>query len=265
MIFTLLVLLVLLGSVAAWRGRRRLAGGVMVLVALLSALAGCGVLPNLLLGRLQAPYALRPALDWAPRNVIVLLTGDSVYIPHDEVEPSGLAYARITEAAVLYRDCMQAQVGCKLLVSGGDPSHMGTTLAASYGRVLHQLGVPEGDLILESRSNNTWQNAQFARPLLAKLGAQRIWLVSSAWHLRRGMLNFGHFGIVATPVRADYLRGHLNVWPLTSNLELADVALHEYLGIAQYHLYNVLGWNPSPLAPLLQVSAPSGPGSIAKR
>lgn len=265
MILTLLALLVLLGFLAAWRGRRWLAGGASVLVVLLFVLAGCGVLPRLLLQRLQAPYALRPALDWAPRNVIVLLTGDSVYIPYDKVEPSGVAYARITEAAVLYRDCRQARVGCKLLVSGGDPSRVGTTLAASYGRVLGELGVPNGDLILESRSNNSWQNAQFSRPLLARLGAPRIWLVSSAWHLRRSMLYFDRFGIEATPVRADYLRANIGVRPSASNVLLTDIALHEYLGMAQYHLYNLLGWNPPPLPPLRQDSSSGAARSITKR
>jgi uncharacterized SAM-binding protein YcdF (DUF218 family) len=250
MTLSLFALLVLLGLLAGWRGRRRLAGGIAALAVLLFVLVGCGVLPRLLLRRLQTPYALRPAPDWAPHNAIVLLTGDSVYIPHDKVEPSMTAYGRITEAAVLYRDCRQARVSCKLLVSGGDPAHMGTSLAVSYGVVLRQLGVPADDLILESRSNNTWQNAQFSRPLLAALGEPRIWLVSSAWHLRRGVLYFDHFGIAATPVRADYLGAWISGWPSASNFVLTDVALHEYLGIARYHVYNAMGWN-APQMPLL--------------
>ncbi len=262
MILSLLALLVLLGCVAAWRGRRGLAGGAGALAVLLFVLVGCGVLPRLLLQGLQAPYAVRPALDWAPHNAIVLLTGDSVYIPRDKVEPGRSAYGRITEAALLYRDCRQARVSCKLLVSGGDPSHLGTTLAASYGRVLRQLGVPDGDLILEVRSNNTWQNAQFTRPLLARLEASRIWLVSSAWHLRRSVLYFDHFGIVATPVRADYLRGWIGVWPSASNVLFTDIALHEYLGIARYYLYNLLGRNPPRLP---QDSSPHEVKPIAKR
>ncbi|WP_254422869.1 YdcF family protein [Rhodanobacter sp. B05] len=255
MIFSVLALLILLGCLARWRGMRWLSVGAGALAVLLFLLTGCGVLPRVLLQRLESPYALRPALDWAPHNAIVLLTGDSVYVPHDKVEPSMSAYGRITEAAVLYRDCRQAQVACKLLVSGGDPSHMDTTLAASYGAVLGQLGVPAEDLILETRSNTTWQNAQFSRPLLARLDAPRVWLVSSAWHLRRGVLYFGHFGIVATPVRADYLRGQLIGWPSASNFVLADIALHEYLGIARYRVYNLLGWNAPGLPPLPQSAA----------
>lgn len=265
MIFSVLALLILLGGLAGWRGRRGPAIGVAALTVLLFLLAGCGVLPRLLLQRLESPYALRPALDWASHNAIVLLTGDSVYVPHDKVEPSMSAYGRITEAAVLYRNCRAAQVDCKLLVSGGDPSHMDTTLAVSYGVVLGQLGVPADDLILETRSNTTWQNAQFSRPLLARLDAPRVWLVSSAWHLRRSVLYFSHFGIVATPVRADYLRGDITGWPSASNIALADIALHEYLGIARYHVYNLLGWNAPQAAPLPQPSLPGGASSISKQ
>lgn len=265
MILSLLAALILLGCVAAWRGRRWLAGAAAALVVLLSVLVGCGVLPRLLLRRLQAPYAVRPVLGWAPHNAIVLLTGDSIQIPGGKVEPSRGAYTRITEAAVLYRACRQAKVGCKLLVSGGDPLHVNTTLAASYSEVLRELGVSVEDLILESRSNNTWQNAQFSRPLLARLDAPKIWLVSSAWHLRRSVLYFDHFGIVATPVRADYLRAQMSLWPSASNIVLTDVALHEYLGIARYHEYNLLGRNAPPLPPLPQVSLPSEARSITKR
>ena len=132
MILSLLAALILLGCLAAWRGRRWLADEAATLAVLLLVVVGCGMLPRLLLQRLQAAYVVRPTLGWAPHNAIVLLTGDSIQIPGGEVEPSRGAYARISEAAVLYHDCQRAQVGCKLLVSGGDPSHLHTTLAASY-------------------------------------------------------------------------------------------------------------------------------------
>ena len=250
MLFSLIVVLTLFACLAIWRRWRWLAGTFAVLAALLLVLAGSGVLPRLLLQQLQAPYAQRPAPAWAPQNAIVLLTGGSIHVPHDDVEPGISAYGRIAEVAVLYHACHQAAVGCKLLVSGGDPEHRGTALAVSYARVLRGLGVPDEDLILESRSNNTWQNAQFSRPLLAKLDAPKVWLVSSAWHLRRSVLYFDHFGIAATPVRADYLRAELDPWPSAQNIVLTDVALHEYLGVLRYHVYNAMGWNAPAMKPV---------------
>jgi uncharacterized SAM-binding protein YcdF (DUF218 family) len=250
MLLSLIAALILFAWLACWRRWRWLGGIAAWLAVLLFLVAGCGVLPRLLLQRLQAPYALRPALQWAPQNAIVLLTGASIRVPHGEVEPSISAYGRVAEAAVLYHACRQAGVGCKLLVSGGDPQRRETTLAASYAVVLRGLGVPADDLILESRSNNTWQNAQFSQPLLAQLGAPRVWLVSSAWHLRRSVLYFDHFGIAATPVRADYLRAEPSAWPSAQNFVLTDVALHEYIGVLRYHFYNAMGWNAPAMKPL---------------
>lgn len=250
MTFDVLVVLLVLAGVAAWRHRRGWALGLAGLALLLFLAAACGPLPAWLLNRLQAPYAALPALTWAPNNAIVLLTGDAVAVPRGAVEPGFAIYGRITQAAMLYHDCKQAGVACKLLVSGGDPGRLGTPLAVSYGAVLRRLGVPGADLVLEPRSNTTWQNAQFGRPLLAAMGAQRIWLVSSAIHLQRSELYFHHFGITATAVRGDYLRAEVGLWPGWWNLSLTDVALHEYVGIARYHVYNAMGWNMPPLPPL---------------
>ena len=250
-----LVLLLLLAFVAGWRKRRGLARSLVALALLLFLAMGCGLLPRWLLSRLEAPYALQPALQWAPNNAIVLLTGDAVHVPGGAVEPSLGAYGRITEAAMLYNDCRHAGAGCKLLVSGGDPTHMGTSLAASYGAVLRRLGVSSEDLILESRSKTTWQNAQFSRPLLSAIGVQRIWLVSSAFHLQRSLLYFAHFGISATPVRGDYLKAEFSAWPSWLNISLGEVALHEYVGIARYHVYNAMGWNAPRLPPLVLAPA----------
>ncbi|KRE99554.1 hypothetical protein ASG87_14275 [Frateuria sp. Soil773] len=251
MTFDLLVILLALAGIALWRRRRGWAGGFAGAALLLFLVAACGPLPAWLLERLQAPYAALPASSWGPgNNAIVLLTGDAVAIPHGQVEPSFWVYGRIARAAMLYRECRQAGASCKLLVSGGDPARLGTPLAVSYGDALRRLGVPDADLILESRSNTTWQNAQFARPLLEALGVSRVWLVSSAFHLRRGELYFRHFGIAATAVRGDYLKADPGLWPGWWNLGLTDVALHEYVGLARYRVYNALGWNAPPQPPL---------------
>lgn len=50
----------------------------------------------------------------------------------------------------------------------------------------------------------------------------RVLLVSSGFHLRRGMLYFAHFGIHAVPVRADYVDGVRSWLPLSYNFAMAD-------------------------------------------
>jgi uncharacterized SAM-binding protein YcdF (DUF218 family) len=239
-LMVLIALAFLLGRLKWWRSSRALAG----IAVLLFLAVGCGPVPVWLLGRLQSQVTRDNPVDWGQRNVIVLLGAGTVRVgAGGPVEASVFAYSRINKAVALYRACKTTGRQCKLEVSGGDARGLGKSEAEIYGVNIRQLGVEPADLLLESRSMNTWQNAQFSAPLLQAESADRVWLVSSAFHLRRGVLYFSHFGIRSTPVRADYVSGELSWLPLSSNFTMADLALHEYVGIARYHWYNAMGWN----------------------
>ncbi|WP_321939228.1 YdcF family protein [Paraburkholderia sp. J8-2] len=205
---------------------------------------GCGPVPAWLLTNLQSAYAVHPTVQWSKRNAIVVLGAGTQKIPRaGVVEPGIFSYSRIVEAAALYRDCRMTGADCKVIVSGGDPRHNGESEASVYRAALLRLGVKSADVLSEPDSMNTWQNAQFTRALLQRYQPDEILLVSSAIHLKRSTLYFSHFGVDAIPVRADYLRAVLSPLPLSYNFVLADIALHEYAGIARYTLYNMLGLN----------------------
>jgi len=244
MTLNVLLVLILLAVVLALLKWRRSSRALMVLALILLLAVGCGPVPTWLLTRLQSAYAVDAPISWGQRNVIVLLGAGTVRVADTgNVEASLYAYGRINKAAALYRACRQSGQLCKVEVSGGDARALGKPEAVIYGEQLQRLGVDAADLLLESRSMNTWQNAQFSAPLLKAYGVDRVLLVSSGFHLRRGMLYFTHFGIPAMPVRADYVSGVASWWPLSSNFAMADLALHEYAGIAQNQLYEAMGWN----------------------
>ena len=244
MTLTLILVAVLCVTVLAMLGWR-LCSHALAMATLLGFLGiACGPVPKLLLPALQKPYALRPSADWAPSNAIVLLTAGASFVKRDLIiEPSSSAYGRIAGAVILYRDCKRSGARCTLLVSGGDANRVGEALSVTYSRTLLQLGVPVSDMVLETHSMDTWQNAKFALPFLREIGAQRVWLVTSGVHMRRAMLCFEHFGIHATPMRADYQRGYLSSLPIATNVAMTDAALHEILGIAAYYLYEKTGWS----------------------
>lgn len=242
MSLNVLIALLLAGLGLRALRRRRVGGGVLALAVLLFVAEGCGALPAWLLHGLQAPYARHAAVAWAPRNAIVLLGAGTVRTA-DGVEPTLFANGRINTALALYRACKASGKDCKLEVSGGDALHTGKPEAVAYADALQRLGVPAADLLLEPRSMNTWQNAQFSAPLLQGYGAGQVVLVSSATHLRRAGLYFAHFGIRATPVRGDWLKARVGWWPQSWNVALTDLALHEYAGVLRYRVYNALGWN----------------------
>ena len=240
----LMLFLSVLAVLLAWLKWRR-SSQVLIGVLIVAFFAvGCGPVPIALLARLQSQFVHENPISWGQRNVIILLGAGTVRVGDGgPVEASVFAYGRINKAVALYRACKAADRDCQLEVSGGDARGLGTSEADIYGVVIQQLGVAPADLLLESQSMNTWQNAKFSARLLQGESADRVLLVSSGSHLRRGMLYFSHFGIRATPVRADYVSGELSWLPLSYNFTMADLALHEYAGIARYHVYNVMGWN----------------------
>lgn len=241
MTLALVCLFGVLAALLAWRGWRRSARGAGLLVLGVGALIGCGPASGWMLDGLQRGLPSHYEA-WAERNVIVLLGAGTQATP-DGVEPSLFAHGRIAKAAQLWHACRQVPARtCRLEISGGDALGNGRSEAAVYRQALLALGVRADDLLLEPNSMNTWQNAQFSAPLLEQLGAQRVLLVSSATHLPRAGLYFRHFGTQVVPVRADWLAPRMGL-PSGANFLMADVALHEYLGIARYHLYQAMGWN----------------------
>lgn len=242
MTLTLFLILLLIGLVLFAR-RRRGAGMAFSLVALAWLFfAGCGPLTAMLLGHLQSGFAPDVA-HWGKRNAIILLGAGTVRSGAGAIEPSLYANGRILRAAELYRSCKASGADCKVEVSGGDAMKLKQPEADVYALTLDRLGVPRADMILEGNSMNTFQNAQFSKPLLMAYGADKVVLVSSAVHLKRAVLYFAHFGIRGDAVRGDYVNARYDWLPGTENLFFADFAIHEYIGVARYHVYNAMGWN----------------------
>jgi uncharacterized SAM-binding protein YcdF (DUF218 family) len=230
------------------RWRRRMAGVLAASAVLLLVLCGCGLLAAPMLSDLQTPFIKSPQVGWGANNAIVVLGVGTAKVD-GAVEPSLFAYGRILRALELYGDC-KTHGRCRIILSGGDPQHHGTSEAAVYAAELVKAGIDRADIVLDEASRNTWENAKFTRALLERDGADKIVLVTAALHMKRSLLYFAHFGIAVTPVRADAVESELSLSPTGMNIAYCDIALHEYVGMAQYHVYNALGWNAAPLMAL---------------
>jgi uncharacterized SAM-binding protein YcdF (DUF218 family) len=264
MILPLLIAIGVLSALAAAARRRTLAWLGAAAGLALVLLCGCGVLPAVLLAQLQRGYtapALAPGGDaqppWHGRNLIVLLGAGTLRARDDpataaaraaQVEPETFGYPGIVRAYALYRACRAAGAQCTVLISGGDVYHYGRSEADSYAAVMRALGMPAADLLLERESRNTFANAARTAAMLG-IPAHRpdydhMWLVTSAFHLRRSLLCFAHFGMHPTPVRADDLSVHVALLPSAAKFAAVDLALHEYGGIVAFYLYRALGVYP---------------------
>jgi uncharacterized SAM-binding protein YcdF (DUF218 family) len=242
MTLTLFLLLFVVAILLLWRRRPRAGSAFLLLGIGWLFFAGCGPLTGMLLGNLQSGFA-PDVSQWGKRNVIILLGAGTVRSGAGAIEPSLYANGRILRATELYRSCKATGGDCKVEVSGGDAMKLKQAEADVYAITLDRVGVPREDMILEAQSMNTFQNAQNSKPLLMAYGADKVVLVSSAVHLRRAVLYFSHFAIHGEAVRGDYVTARYDWLPGSDNLAFADFAIHEYIGIARYHVYNAMGWN----------------------
>ena len=97
----------------------------------------------------------------------------------------------------------------------------------------------------ESQSKDTYENAKFTSKLFKKIGIKKeIFLVTSAYHMKRSYYLFKYFGfkIITKPV--GFLRKPINsIWdffPNAHNFYKSYKAIHEYFGILSLKLRSVI-------------------------
>jgi uncharacterized SAM-binding protein YcdF (DUF218 family) len=246
----LLVVLLVAAAYGCSLLRWRWSGRVILFLALVLLLGiGCGPVPSCLLRNLQSGYSDVVAVREAPRTAIILLGNGTERVPPTSVEVAPLAYGRVMKALELYQACKRNGGSCTIVVTGGDPQHHGASEAAVYSARLRLLGVDSADILVEGRSLNTWQNAQYTAELLKAHPVEQLFLVTSGIHLRRSLLYFGHFDLHGQPVRADYVSAMSSVTPLSYNFLVTDLAVHEYVGYWRYFVYEWMGWNVTAARP----------------
>ena len=101
-------------------------------------------------------------------------------------------------------------------------------------RVAGKIGIPENDIILESKSKDTKDQAKLIKSIV---GNEQFVLVTSASHMPRSMAMFKKLGMNPIPSPIGHLVSEgqgLNphsFFPSTGNLYKAQLAIHEYLGL----------------------------------
>ncbi|MBO6716636.1 MAG: YdcF family protein [Rhizobiaceae bacterium] len=234
------ILLLAAGLIALLLRRRRLAGtavGIALAVLVLSAWTSVGALVlHPLEDRFERPVKIPDGIA----GIIVLGGGLEGAINQArggyELNRGG---DRMVEAAALARRLP----GVPVIVSGGGGSLFidGEPDANSGTRLLIALGIEEDRLVLESRSRNTYENAQFTRDLLQPDSSSRWLLVTSAFHMPRSAALFrkAGFDVVAWPV--DYRTTGREGFGLASDnaadaLDATTLAIREWIGLLAYRM-----------------------------
>jgi len=234
-------LLIAIGLVGAILMATRLASlGRKLVVAAVLLLILCGLSPlgKILLYPLEQRFPPWNATRGAPDGIIVL--GASIEadlsVAHGTPVVRG-APDRIIAAAALARQYPNARV----VFSGGSANLISNDAreADFAGAIFESLGIDKSRLMMERRSRNTQENAEFSKALVAPRDGERWLLVTSAFHMPRSVGLFRKAGFAVEPYPVDWRVGGRDDLMSWSNVAIeglgrTDLAVREWMGLIAY-------------------------------
>jgi uncharacterized SAM-binding protein YcdF (DUF218 family) len=233
---------VLMGlTVLAVRLRPRVAQRLGVAAVLLLVALGWEPLPDALLRHLERQYPPVAAQADLTRYAGVIVLGGALEPAYTWSVPNqsalGDAAERVTEVLPL----LKRQPGLRLLFTGGEGELFANDLteAERARRFFTAQGVPDSQLILESASRTTFENAVFSKALPGVDVARPWLLVTSAWHMPRAMAAFKRAGWNVTAYPVDFRAGAATPWTqysMDGGVKKWRIGLHEVIGLAIYRL-----------------------------
>jgi uncharacterized SAM-binding protein YcdF (DUF218 family) len=204
------------------------------IMAVLLIVLGMPAVGQTLIASLETDLPLSPEPADPPKAIVILSAeGTQGKGPHPySVGP--LTLERLLAGVQLWH----RNGPLPILVTGGPTGPRGApTLAARMAYVLTEdFAMPV--VWQETASRNTWENAEFSARILKEKHIDSVYLVTNAWHMKRAMYCFHHFGIetTAAPVRLaepDYseLGGFA---PSINGWAASYYAFHEWIGRLYY-------------------------------
>ena len=203
------IFIVAFAAVAVWcfkvKHDPKLAAVIAALTLMLYLLC-TALVAERVIGSLESVYTPPSTVDDLNADVIIMLGGGAL---PDMPDVDGVGTLCSSPASrVLTAVRLQRRLHIPILLSGGQVYSDTGAEAKIAGRVLRSLGVDEKDIIVETRSINTTQNAKFSVEIMNERGLHRPLLVTSAFHMRRAVLNFEQQGVEVIPYPTDYMVTH---------------------------------------------------------
>jgi uncharacterized SAM-binding protein YcdF (DUF218 family) len=231
----------LIGLLLLWFTRKQKTGKTVVTLAgALLFLFASPLVSDMLLKPLESRYpplvitsGARASVGLSEAKFIVVLASGFSY---DASRPVAIqlddgSIARLVEGVRVSKELNC----CKLVLSGGAWPNGVLTIAQAMAQLAEVLGVSRQDVILETRSRDTEDEARLVEPIVGK---QPFILVTEASHMPRAMALFRKQGThpIADPM--DFRTSHGQaivpdeVFPDAEVLRGSQRAVYEYLGLA---------------------------------
>jgi len=204
----------------AWKKGERFAAKLIILITAVFYLLSTYLVADVLMGTLESAY--EPPEN--PQGDVVIMLGGGAFSDAPDVDGEG-ALTASPSARLLPAVRLASKLDLPILVSGGQVFQESGKEALLAKRTLVSLGVPESRILVEGDSQNTVQNAAYTATILKEHDLVRPILVTSAFHMKRSVLNYEKLGIEVVPYPTDYMVSHHPVFHVVKLAPSAD-ALH---------------------------------------
>ncbi len=186
-------------------------------------------------------YSEVPAHD-----IGIVLGGATSYDEKLERMQTHNSFDRVVQGVDLYKKGYIK----KILISGGSgslafPDMKEAVFIRDYFLIV---GIPDEDIIIESESKNTRENAVFTLEELKKRGLEnsKLLLITSGYHMRRSQACFDKIGLQTTSYSTDRMSGPLRsqpdylFLPNTQTLYNWNAIIHEWIGFISYFVLDYI-------------------------
>lgn len=235
----------LAGLYVLWFTKKQKTGKVFVSIGIfLFVMLGYGIGSNMAVSYLENQF---PAYDnndsikkfkasqGMGEKFVVVLAGGHISNPDIPItsQLSNQSLVRLIEGIRIYRDIP----GSKLVISGGKGGFDFVPNAIVMEAVARSIGVDVNDMILETKSNDTKDEAIYLKYLLMD---KPFILVTSASHMPRSIAMFRKLGMEPVPAPAGHIvKGSNNekinpvsFFPGGDAITRWEAAFYEYMGLA---------------------------------
>ncbi len=228
--------LILSGALFMFWHRRQI-GIFHFAIGLLFSLFRCAPFSNYLMRGLESEFYIPKTVKG---DVLLLLGGGII----DNV-PDFSGYGIPTDAMVgriVTAVRLQKRLNIPIIVSGGKTSINSSSEALIAKRFLVDLGVEKGQIVMEEKSKDTYENAKYISEICRREDYKNPILITSASHMKRSLLAFKKIGLNVVPYPANFRTKSTNEYgwhsylPRSGSLDNTSAAFHEYLGIFFYKL-----------------------------
>jgi uncharacterized SAM-binding protein YcdF (DUF218 family) len=181
-------------------------------------------------------YAEEISVNAFESHPIVVLGGGLNYHSESEAKPSVHSLQRLVKGYQLHR-----RLNTPLIYSGGIAIGQDKISEAdAAGELLQSLGMNLEFYISEDQAQTTFENAAYLKRWIEENEVEKVYLVTSAYHILRSAAVFEAQNIEFLAVHSGFISNHQFSWldylpnrgALTANLS----AIHEWVGLAWYYL-----------------------------